>query len=95
MLYKMFVTASSALRDLGKSVAGSGGGRVLCQRLYSNAEVESSMGFGGWGGFGEPFSGLLTLRVVEKRRRPVAEAARLRRRADIIWMRKKKSWNLQ
>jgi hypothetical protein len=44
----MFVTASSALRVLGRSVAGRGGG--LARRwlvLYVIAEVESSMGFGG------------------------------------------------
>ena len=45
----MFVTASSAVLERGRSIAGSGGGRVRCDRLYSNAEVESSMGGGGFG----------------------------------------------
>ena len=31
VLYKMFVTASSAVRDRGRSIAGSGGGR--CRRV--------------------------------------------------------------
>ncbi|KIJ19094.1 hypothetical protein PAXINDRAFT_153666 [Paxillus involutus ATCC 200175] len=43
VLYRMFVTASSAVLERGRSVAGSGGGR-------SRAEVESSIGRGGLGG---------------------------------------------
>lgn len=45
----MFVTASSADRERGRSMDGSGGGRCRRVRLYSRAEVESSMGFGGLG----------------------------------------------
>jgi hypothetical protein len=33
VLYRMFVTASSADRDLGKSILGSGGGLTLCEFL--------------------------------------------------------------
>ena len=51
MLYKMLVTASSAVRDLGTSVAGKGGGLCLCVTLYVNADVESSMDGGGLGTF--------------------------------------------
>lgn len=45
----MFVTASSADLERGRSMDGSGGGRCRRVRLYSRAEVESSMGFGGLG----------------------------------------------
>lgn len=45
----MFVTASSADLERGRSMDGSGGGRCRRVRLYSSAEVESSMGFGGFG----------------------------------------------
>lgn len=51
VLYSMFVTASSAVLDLGRSMAGRGGGRERWVRLYSSAEVESSIGLGGTGGF--------------------------------------------
>lgn len=47
MLYKMLVTASSALRDLGSSGAGRGGGRERWNFLYSSADVESSTDLGG------------------------------------------------
>lgn len=33
VLYRMFVTASSADRNLGKSILGSGGGLTLCDVL--------------------------------------------------------------
>lgn len=47
VLYKMLVTASSALRDLGSSGAGRGGGRERWNFLYSSADVESSTDLGG------------------------------------------------
>lgn len=43
------MTASSAVLDLGRSVDGSGGGRDRCDDLYVKAEVESSIGGGGFG----------------------------------------------
>ena len=43
----MFVTASSALRDLGASAAGRGGGLERWSFLYSSADVESSTDLGG------------------------------------------------
>ena len=45
----MLVTASSAVLALGRSMAGSGGGFPRCDVLYSSADVESSMGGGGFG----------------------------------------------
>lgn len=33
VLYRIFVTASSVLLDLGRSIAGKGGGRALCDCL--------------------------------------------------------------
>ena len=33
VLYKMLVTASSAVRERGRSMAGNGGGRILCEVL--------------------------------------------------------------
>ena len=43
----MLVTASSALRALGRSEDGRGGGLERCCSLYANAEVESSAIRGG------------------------------------------------
>ena len=43
------MTASSAVLDRGKSMAGKGGGLARCDRLYSSADVESSIGGGGFG----------------------------------------------
>lgn len=43
------MTASSADRSLGRSVAGNGGGRWRWDDLYVKAEVESSIGGGGFG----------------------------------------------
>lgn len=48
-MYKMFVTASSTVLSIGRSVAGKGGGLDLCDDLYVKAEVESSIGGGGLG----------------------------------------------
>ena len=47
VLYKIFVTASSALRSRAISVAGNGGGGLRCCCLYAKAEVESSAVLGG------------------------------------------------
>ncbi len=49
VLYRMLVTASSADLERGRSMDGSGGGRCRRVRLYSRADVESSMGLGGLG----------------------------------------------
>ena len=51
MLYKILVTASSAVLSRGRSVAGKGGGLIRCEDLYLRADVESPTGGGGLGIF--------------------------------------------
>jgi hypothetical protein len=48
----MFITASSAVHDLGWSILGSSG--FTLREVLSSAEVESSMGLEGWA-FGSGF----------------------------------------
>lgn len=75
----MFVTASSALRERGRSMTGSGGGRTRCCRLYSSADVESSIGGGGLGTLSDSFA---RRAVCEKLR---AARTRAGRRARSTW----------
>ena len=84
MLYRMFVTASSAVLERGRSMTGRGGGLALWTVLYSRAEVESSIGRGGLGTCSESLS---LRRVVEKLRAPkdlAAERALRATRAAIV-----------
>ena len=66
MLYRIFVTASSALNDLGISVAGNGGGLVRCDDLYVSAEVESSICGGGLGTLSVSLRDVVENEAIEK-----------------------------